>query len=84
MSGLVRAIDLVANLFMWIVIASVLLSYFLPPYHSVRQALDRIVEPFLAPIRRLLPQTGMIDFSPMILIILIQVLSRIIISILVY
>lgn len=84
MSGLVRAIDLVTNLFMWIVIASVLLSYFLPPYNSIRQALDRIVEPFLAPIRRLLPQTGMIDFSPMILIILIQVLSRIIISILVY
>ncbi len=81
MYGLVRAIDLVANLFMWIVIANVLLSYFLPPYHSVRQALDRIVEPFLAPIRRLLPQTGMIDFSPMLLIILIQVLSRILISI---
>ncbi|MBI5294709.1 MAG: YggT family protein [Chloroflexi bacterium] len=80
MSGLARAIDLVANLFMWIVIANVLLSYFLPPYHSVRQALDQIVEPFLAPIRRLMPNTGMIDFSPMVLILLIQVLSRILIS----
>lgn len=84
MYGLARAIDLLANIFVIIVIADVLLSYFLPPYHAIRQALDTIVEPFLSPIRRLMPATGMIDFSPMILIILVQVLSRIIISILVY
>jgi YggT family protein len=84
MLRLASAINLVANLFMWIVIADILLSYFLPPYHAIRQVLDRIVEPFLAPIRRLMPNTGMVDFSPMILIILVQVLSRIIISILVY
>ena len=82
MNGLANAINLLANLFMWIVIANVFLSYVMDPYHPIRRALDSIVEPFLAPIRRILPNTGMIDFSPMVLVILIQVLSQIIINIL--
>jgi YggT family protein len=45
------------------------------PYHPVREFVDRLVEPMLAPIRRILPPTGMIDFSPLVLIILLQVLG---------
>ena len=33
-------------------------------------------EPILAPIRRVLPQTGMVDLSPLILLILLSVLWR--------
>jgi YggT family protein len=36
----------------------------------------------LAPIRRIVPLVGMLDFSPLVLIILIQVVERIILSIL--
>jgi YggT family protein len=72
-SALINVIDTLGNIFIWIVVASILLSFFLPPYHSVREALDRIVEPFLTPIRRVMPATGMFDFSPLILVILIQV-----------
>jgi YggT family protein len=54
------------------------------PYHPVRMTINRIVDPMLNPIRRLLPQTGMVDFSPLVAIILIQliefILRRIIIS----
>ena len=82
MYGLVSAISLVSNLLIWIVIADVLLSYFVDPYHPIRRALDSIVEPFLAPIRRILPNTGMIDFSPMVLTLLIWLLTRFLISIL--
>lgn len=82
MVQLAIAVQVVANVFTWVVIASVLLSYFLDPYHPIRQALDRIVDPFLAPIRRLVPSAGMFDFSPMILIFLVWLLSRFIISIL--
>ncbi|MBI3174613.1 MAG: YggT family protein [Chloroflexi bacterium] len=63
-------------------IANVLLSYFVDPYHPIRRALDSIVEPFLAPIRRILPSTGMVDFSPMVLTLLIWLLTRFLISIL--
>jgi len=75
-------VRVVALLFIYVVIASALLSFFLPPYHFLREALDRIVDPFLSPIRRLMPGTGTIDFSPLILIIAVQFLSRIVIALL--
>jgi YggT family protein len=64
------------------VIASALLSFILPSYHPIREALDRIVNPFMNPIRSIMPQTGMFDFSPLILILLVDLLSRVIVSIL--
>ena len=78
---LILVIRVVAQLFIWIVIASSLLSFFVPPYHPVREALDRIVNPFLEPIRRILPMAGTLDFSPLILIIIVDLISRLLISI---
>jgi YggT family protein len=78
-----QLIKVIADLFVWIVIASVILSYFMAPYHPVRQALDRIVEPFLAPIRRILPGGGMFDFSPIVLVLAVELVSRILISLLI-
>lgn len=77
-------ISVLADILIWIVIADALLSYFVSPYHPVRQALDRIVGPLLAPIRRVVPPLGMIDFSPLILIIAIEVLSRMLFSLFIY
>lgn len=82
MAELALLIRTLSTLFVWVIIASVLLSYFLSPYHPVRMALDRIVEPFLNPIRRIMPSTGMIDFSPLVLIVLVEFLSRIIVAML--
>jgi len=58
------------------------LSFFLTPYHPVRVTMDRIVNPFLNPIRRIVPLVGMLDLSPLILIILVSVLNRILVSLL--
>jgi YggT family protein len=79
---LIQLIRLLAQIFTWIVIASALLSFFVPPYHPVREALDRIVEPFLNPIRRVVPMAGMFDFSPLILLFAIELVSRVLIAIL--
>ncbi|QDM41246.1 YggT family protein [Altererythrobacter sp. TH136] len=38
---------------------------------AVHDAIARLFEPILRPIRRLLPDTGAIDFSPMVLLLLI-------------
>jgi YggT family protein len=81
-SLLIFFINAITQIFVWIVIGSALLSFFLPPYHPVREALDRIVDPFLNPIRRVVPLAGTLDFSPLILIIIVQVVSGILISIL--
>jgi len=70
-----RIINWLFQLITLIVVIDVVLSYFISPFHPVRQHLDRIVEPMLAPIRRLLPQTGMVDFSPLVLIILLQIIN---------
>lgn len=75
-----QAITLVFRILSWIVIIDVLLGYFMDPYHPFRRTLDRIVEPMLAPIRRILPATGMLDFSPLILLILLQLLSVVVVN----
>ena len=36
--------------------------------------LYRVTEPFLAPLRRIIPRVGRLDFSPLVAIILIQVI----------
>jgi YggT family protein len=67
------------RLFELLIIAHVILSYFLSPYHPIRETIDRIVNPFLAPIRRLIPAIGGFDFSPLILLIVIQIAGQILV-----
>ncbi len=82
MNILAQVINLFSEILILVIFLSALLSYFMDPYHPVRRAIDNIVEPMLAPIRRIVPPVGMIDFSPWILIILIQLVSRLIIGLL--
>lgn len=77
MEVLIRLINLLVELLTLLVIIQAVLSWFLSPYHPLRQALDRIVEPLLAPIRRVVPPLGTIDVSPIVFIIVVQVLASI-------
>jgi YggT family protein len=72
---LIPAISYFSQLLVLIVLAHVILSYFMSPYHPVRATIDRLVAPLLDPIRRVIPSIGMLDFSPVILIILVQLVS---------
>ncbi len=79
---MVRLLDFVSyliGLYMWLVIAAVVLSWLIafsvinaynPFVRSLWQALTALTEPLLRPIRRLLPDLGGIDISPMILLLL--------------
>jgi YggT family protein len=40
---------------------------------AVWKAINALLEPLLRPIRRFMPDTGAIDFSPMVLIVLLQI-----------
>ncbi len=82
MAVLVQLISLMANLLTILIFVWVILSWITPPYNPVREALDRILEPMLAPIRRVIPMAGMMDFSPMILMILIEVIAQVLIKVL--
>lgn len=79
---LIITINALSQLLVILVIVSVILSYFVDPYHPVRRGIDRIVEPMLTPIRRVVPLVGMLDFSPIILLILIQVVANLLVRLL--
>jgi YggT family protein len=71
-----------ARVYEWIVIISVILSWIIrDPYHPLRQGVDNLVRPLLDPIRRMMPSTGMIDFSPIVLLLLIRVVVILLVSI---
>jgi YggT family protein len=72
---IVRLIMLVLDVYTWVIIAAAVISWVnLNPYNPVVLLLRRLTEPVLAPIRQLLPpwKTFGLDFSPLIVILLIQ------------
>lgn len=64
-----------SQLLILVVLIDIILSYFAPPWNRVRLFLDRIVEPMLRPIRRFIKPVGGIDFSPIILVVVIQIFA---------
>jgi YggT family protein len=80
--NLITIINIVSQLLVWLIFISIILSYFMDPYHPIRRGVDNIVEPMLAPIRRVVPLVGMLDFSPLVLILLIQLVKSLIVSLL--
>ena len=72
---LVRSIDIFAQVLVIIIITKIILSYFMDPYNPLRAAIDRLVDPLLDPIRRVVPTIGMFDFSSFVLIILVQLIA---------
>jgi len=77
-------VRLIVNLLTLLVIVQVVLSYLVPPYHPAREVVDRLVQPMLAPIRRIMPYTGGVDFSPLVLILIIQLLGRLILGLMIF
>jgi YggT family protein len=66
-------LSLVFDAYSLVVLASVVCSWInLPPDHPVVQVTRRLTEPLLAPIRRVLPSTAGVDFSPMLLLFAVR------------
>ena len=83
--ALVDIAKLLLSILTWIIIGQVILSWLLAfnvlnvSSGGVRAfivALDRLTAPLYRPIRRLLPDFGGIDFSPLVVLILIQVIQK--------
>ena len=82
MTILIWLINFVAQALIILIILSVILSYIMERYHPIRRWVDSIVEPLLMPIRRVVPLVGGLDFSPLVLIILIQLIANLIVRLL--
>ena len=79
---IISLVKVLCNVLIMVVFVDVILSYFMSPFHTIRMTLDKIVEPLLSPIRKLVPPIQMIDFSPFILLIVIQLVESLVIGIL--
>lgn len=60
-----------------VILARILLSWFDPQGRSPFAAfIIQTTEPLLAPVRRILPRTGMFDFAPLVVLLVLGVISR--------
>ena len=75
MQLLLNIVHSVGQVLSVLVLASVLLSYFLPATNPIRLFIDRFVDPLLAPIRKIVKPFGSLDFSPVILMIAIYLIE---------
>jgi YggT family protein len=82
MAIFIRLIQAIGQILTLLVLVDTLLSYFMSPFHPFRMALDRVVQPMLNPIRRVVPPLMMLDFSPIILILLIQGIEALLVNLL--
>ncbi|MFM8748023.1 MAG: YggT family protein [Aestuariivirga sp.] len=87
MNPLLWLIHTVINIYFWIILASVILSWLVafniinrsnPFVRQLGMTLERLTEPLLRPIRRFLPDLGGIDISPIILLIGLQFLGMVV------
>jgi len=62
------------DLYTVVVFIAIIASWFqLPPDNPVARVTRALTEPVLAPIRSIIPPAGGLDFSPMILLILLRI-----------
>ena len=83
--AIVDIADLLLTILTWIIIIQVALSWLFvlnvlnTSSHGVRTfavAIDRLTAPIYRPIRRVMPDFGGIDFSPLVILVLIQVIKK--------
>jgi YggT family protein len=81
--GVFGMVEFLLLILMWIIIIQAILSWLVafnvintynPTVRSLLNALDRVTEPLYRPIRRILPDFGGLDFSPLVIILIIIIL----------
>ena len=81
LNTLIQIVDLLINVLVMLIIVQFVISLLLAfnvinasnEFEvSIYRSINALLEPVLAPIRRVLPNTGAIDFSPLVLIVVMQ------------
>lgn len=81
---LVELVQFSFLIFNLLILARVLMSWFNPdPNSAIVRTIYQLTEPILAPIRRLLPSTGMLDLSPLVALIGAIVLESLILQLII-
>jgi len=86
-SALITAVNVIFQVAALVILARVLVSWLpmagvrIDPYHPVIRFLYQITDPILEPIRRF-TTFGMMDFSPIAALILIEIIRRALVKVL--
>ena len=90
MSALIQIIGLITNVIVMLVIVQFVIGLLFAfnvvnarnqVLNPIYRSINALLEPVLGPIRRIMPDTGAIDFSPLVLILLLQILLIILSSV---
>ena len=88
MRAILDIVMVILNLYTWVIIAGAILSWLIAFgvvnirndfVRSIWTLLNNLTEPALRPIRRIMPNLGAIDISPVILLLLVMLVERIIV-----
>ncbi|HZV58426.1 MAG TPA: YggT family protein [Sphingobium sp.] len=83
--ALIETMFILLNVAWWIIIVQAILSWLIAfnvintsneIIRSIWIALDRLTEPLYRPIRRIMPDLGALDLSPMVVLIIIIILQQ--------
>lgn len=81
--SIIQLVNTLFRLYYYVLLARIILSWVrVDTYHPVVQWIYRVTEPVLAPFRRVLPPMGGLDFSPIIALLVLQIVQRLVIDLL--
>ena len=79
--GIIGLVQLLFELYIIVLLARVLLSWVqVDPRNPIINLIHQLTEPLLAPIRRMLPQSGSIDFSPMVAFVVVLIAEQVVLT----
>lgn len=88
MITILQIIEVLLDIAWWIIVVQAIMSWLIAfnvintyndTVRAIWQALEKITEPVYRPIRRILPDFGALDLSPLVVLLVIGILSRVVI-----
>jgi YggT family protein len=85
---ILQIIEVLLDIIWWIIVVQAIMSWLIAfnvintyndTVRAIWQALEKITEPVYRPIRRILPDFGALDLSPLVVLLIIGILSRVVI-----
>ncbi len=74
--ALLKILELTVQVYFWAIIAVIILSWIAPgSYHPAAQLLYQLTEPVMRPFRKLLPNLGALDLSPILVFLVINAIN---------
>ena len=77
MIGVLSVVHSIGEAIFYVLLVGAILSWFNRAAGQTQYLLYQLSEPVLRPIRKVLPNAGMIDFSPMVVVFILYLLNRV-------